>query len=169
MRDPFVRRVFNKIHRNRLKDKNHSECWGVIKKIQLPQFPPNSPNRQRMSNCLLCLHKVEQYSEMSIASEKARCYLDLALHKIEKQSSEYKILFNPVNSELGTIPNRTNKIFKNRILNLSNPGQELNVNKILRANNFLFKNCFLRETHTHTHTYIYITPATSRMRYKVNF
>ncbi len=40
------------------------------------------------------------------------------------------ILFNPVNPELGTIPSRTIKIFKNRILNLSNPGQELNVNKI---------------------------------------
>ena len=51
----------------------------------------------------------------------------------------YKILFNPVNLELGTIPSRTNKIFKNRILNLSNPGQELNINKIHRANNFLFK------------------------------
>ena len=34
----------------------------------------------------------------------------------------YKILFNPVNSELGTILSKTNKIFKNRILNLSNPG-----------------------------------------------
>ena len=42
----------------------------------------------------------------------------------------YKILFNPVNMELGTIPSRTNKIFKNGILNLSKPGQELNVNKI---------------------------------------
>ena len=40
------------------------------------------------------------------------------------------ILFNPINPELGTIPSRTNKIFKNRILNLNNPGQELNVNKI---------------------------------------
>ena len=34
----------------------------------------------------------------------------------------YKIFFNPVNPELGTVPSRTNKIFKNRILNLSNPG-----------------------------------------------
>ena len=51
----------------------------------------------------------------------------------------YKILFNTVNLESGTIPTRTNKIFKNRILNLSNPSQELNVNKIHRANNFLIK------------------------------
>ena len=36
-----------------------------------------------------------------------------------------KILFNP---ELGTIPSRTNKIFKNRILSLDNLGQELDVN-----------------------------------------
>ena len=39
----------------------------------------------------------------------------------------YKILFNPVNLELGIIPIRTNKIFKNRILILNNPGKELNV------------------------------------------
>ena len=31
-------------------------------------------------------------------------------------------VFNPVNPELGTIPSRTNKTFKNRILNLNNPG-----------------------------------------------
>ena len=30
---------------------------------------------------------------------------------------------NPVNPELGMISVRTNKIFKNRILNLNNPGQ----------------------------------------------
>ena len=48
-------------------------------------------------------------------------------------------LFNPVNPELGTILSRTNKIFKNRILNLNNPGQGLNVNKNHRANYFLFK------------------------------
>ena len=39
-------------------------------------------------------------------------------------------IFNPLNPELrrsGTI-----KIFKYRLLNLSNPGQELNVNKIHR-------------------------------------
>ena len=48
--------------------------------------------------------------------------------------------FNSVNPELGTIPSRTNKIFKNRILNLSNSGQELKVNKIHRENYFLFKN-----------------------------
>ena len=42
-------------------------------------------------------------------------------------------VFNPVNLELGTIPSRTN-----RILNLSNPSQELNANKIHREN-FLFK------------------------------
>ena len=29
----------------------------------------------------------------------------------------------------------TNKIFQNRILNLNNPGKELNVNDIHRANN----------------------------------
>ena len=40
------------------------------------------------------------------------------------------ILFHPVNPELGTIPSRTDKIFKNRILNLNNPGQEMYVNKI---------------------------------------
>ena len=34
---------------------------------------------------------------------------------------------------------RTDKIFKNGILNLNNLGQELNVNKIHRANNFLFR------------------------------
>ena len=49
------------------------------------------------------------------------------------------ISFNPVNLEFGTIPSWTNKIFKNRIINLSNPSQELNVNKIHRANNFLLK------------------------------
>ena len=53
----------------------------------------------------------------------------------------YKTIFNPVNPELGTIPSRTNKIFKKRILNLSNPGQELNENKIHRANYF-FINAF---------------------------
>ena len=51
----------------------------------------------------------------------------------------YKTVFNPVNPDLGTIPSRTNKIFENRISNLSNPSQELNVNKIHRANNFLLK------------------------------
>ena len=49
------------------------------------------------------------------------------------------ILYNPVNPELGIIPNWTNKIFKNRILNLNNPDKELNVNKIHRANDFLLK------------------------------
>ena len=49
------------------------------------------------------------------------------------------MLFNPVNPELGIIPSKTQKIFKNRILNLSNPGQKLNVNKIHRAKKFLFK------------------------------
>ena len=34
------------------------------------------------------------------------------------------------------IPIRTNKIFKNRILNLNDPSKELNVNKIHRVNNF---------------------------------
>ena len=37
------------------------------------------------------------------------------------------------------IPIRTNKIFKNRISKLNNPGKVLNVNKIHRANNFLLK------------------------------
>ena len=40
---------------------------------------------------------------------------------------------------MGTISSRTNKIFKNRILNLNNPGQKLNVNKIDCANYLLFK------------------------------
>ena len=43
----------------------------------------------------------------------------------------YKILFNPVNPELGINPIKTNKIFKNRLSNLNNPGNELNVNKLL--------------------------------------
>ena len=49
-------------------------------------------------------------------------------------------MVNPVNPELGIIPIRTNKIFENRILNLNNPGKELNVNKIHRANNPPAKN-----------------------------
>ena len=64
----------------------------------------------------------------------------------------YKILFNPVNAELGTIPSRSNKTFENRILNLNNPGQELNVNNIQCANNFLIKkqqSVTLREIHFH--------------------
>ena len=44
-------------------------------------------------------------------------------------------VLNPVNLKMGIIPSRTN----NRILNLSNPGQELNVNKINRTNNILLK------------------------------
>ena len=52
----------------------------------------------------------------------------------------YKTVFNPVNSELGTIPSRTNEIFKNRILNLSNPGQELNLNEIHRENDLTLLN-----------------------------
>ena len=40
---------------------------------------------------------------------------------------------------MGIIPIRTNKVFKNRILNLTNPGKEFNVNKIHRANNFFHK------------------------------
>ena len=51
----------------------------------------------------------------------------------------YKIFFNPVNPEKGIIPIRTNKIFKNRILNLNIPGEELNVNKIHRANKYFSK------------------------------
>ena len=49
-------------------------------------------------------------------------------------------VFNPVNPELRTIPSRIIRIFKNRTLNLSNPGQELNVIKIYRVNYFLIKN-----------------------------
>ena len=45
-------------------------------------------------------------------------------------------VFNPVNPNLGTIQRSTIKIFKNRILNLNNQGQELNANKIYRANYF---------------------------------
>ena len=45
----------------------------------------------------------------------------------------YKTIFQAVNPELGTIPSRTIKIFKYRILNLSNPGQEIDANKIHRA------------------------------------
>ena len=51
--------------------------------------------------------------------------------------SIYKTLFNPLNLKTGIIPIRTNKIFKNKILNLNNPGKELNVNKMHTANNFL--------------------------------
>ena len=40
---------------------------------------------------------------------------------------------------MGTIPNGTNKIFKNRILNSNYPGWEFNVNKIHRANYFPLK------------------------------
>ena len=32
-----------------------------------------------------------------------------------------KTVFNPVNPEVGTLPSRTNEIFKNIISNLSNP------------------------------------------------
>ena len=42
-----------------------------------------------------------------------------------------------MNPDYGIISIRTNKILKNRILNLDNPGKELNVNKIHRENNFL--------------------------------
>ena len=55
----------------------------------------------------------------------------------------YKI-FNPVNLELWLIPSGTYKIFKNRIINLNNHGQEPNVNIIHRANNFLRKKVTLR-------------------------
>ena len=34
-------------------------------------------------------------------------------------------VFNPVNPEFETIPSRTIKIFKNRILNLNNPHSKL--------------------------------------------
>ena len=45
---------------------------------------------------------------------------------------------NLVNPELGNILSRTIKIFKNRISNLSNPGQELYANKIHKGNCFFF-------------------------------
>ena len=48
-----------------------------------------------------------------------------------------KIFFNAVNPEFEIIPRKTNNIFKNRILNLNNPGHEVNVYKIHRENNFL--------------------------------
>ena len=57
----------------------------------------------------------------------------------KKTDRQTDMIFNPVNLELRKIPSRTNKILKNRTLNLSNPGQELNVKKIHRANIFLFK------------------------------
>ena len=40
---------------------------------------------------------------------------------------------------MGIILNRANKIFKNKISNLNDSAQELNVNKIHRANNFSSK------------------------------
>ena len=49
----------------------------------------------------------------------------------------YKILFNPMNLELGIMPIRTHRIFKNRILNSNNPDKKLKVNKIPRAKNIL--------------------------------
>ena len=45
------------------------------------------------------------------------------------------ILFDP-----GIIPTKRDKILKNGILDLNNPGKKLNVNKIHTANHFLFKN-----------------------------
>ena len=72
--------------------------------------------------------------------------LHLVGHKPTKWDSDnhlllyiYKIVFNPINLELGTIPNRTIWIFKYWILNSSNPGQEFNPIKIHRANFFLKK------------------------------
>ena len=47
-----------------------------------------------------------------------------------------KISFNQGNTEQGIIPIRTNKIFKNRILNFNIPSKELNLNKFHRANIF---------------------------------
>ena len=49
----------------------------------------------------------------------------------------YKTALNSANSELGTIPSRTIIIFKYIVLNLSNPDQKLNGNKIYRAIFFL--------------------------------
>ena len=46
----------------------------------------------------------------------------------------YKSVFNPVTLKSETIPSRTIKIFKYRLLYLSNPSQELNTNKIHKAN-----------------------------------
>ena len=45
-------------------------------------------------------------------------------------------------AELRTILSRTNKLFKDRILNLSNRDQELSVNKIHSVNSFLFKQSY---------------------------
>ena len=49
------------------------------------------------------------------------------------------LIINPVNPKLGTIPSRTIKIFKYRILKLNSPGQKLCANRIYRTNTFLFE------------------------------
>ena len=52
--------------------------WTIKKNPQLLRFPLNFPNRQKMSNRLLWLHKVGQYSEIAIPLKKTY-RLDLAL------------------------------------------------------------------------------------------
>ena len=80
-RDHFVRPVFNKVHQNRLKDhdiKSQREANLIIQNKKKSQslnshdFPlPNSPNRHGISNCLLSLRNVGQYSVRATASKKA--------------------------------------------------------------------------------------------------
>ena len=53
---------------------------------------------------------------------------------------------------LGAIPSRTIKMFKNRILHLSNPHQELNTNKIHRANYFFKRNQHLYKKNYYSDT-----------------
>ena len=61
------------------------------------------------------------------------------------------ISFNTVNPVKGIILIWTNQIFKSRILNLNNPGNELNINKIHGANIF-----FLKCDRNDIYIYIYI-------------
>ena len=51
----------------------------------------------------------------------------------------YRLVIDPVNPKLGTIPSRTISIFKYRILKLNHPTQELSANKIYGAKNFFKK------------------------------
>ena len=65
---------------------NHGVGGAQFEKIktQLPRFPPNSSNRQRVSSYLLCQHNVGEYSEIAIAFKKASSCLDLVFYKTEK-------------------------------------------------------------------------------------
>ena len=91
----------------------------------------------------VCHHKARQCVYQSI---------QLFLNEIKNRKKNclyiylYMTVFNPVNSESGTVPSRTIKIFKNGILNLSNPGQELNANKLHRVNYF-FNGKFWKDLH----------------------